>query len=168
MIFKDAPSRARRIVRDGDVIVSTVRTYLEAIASIDNPPENLVVSTGFIVIRPNQYLYKGFASYCLRAKGFIKEVIARSVGVSYPAINSSDLVNISIPSLEYCEQMEITNFLDSQTAKIDELIRKAESVIQLMQERRTALISSAVTGKIDVRNWQNPNKNNEEQTEINA
>jgi len=158
MIFKDAPSRARRIVRDGDVIVSTVRTYLEAIASIDNPPENLVVSTGFIVIRPNQYLYKGFASYCLRAKGFIKEVIARSVGVSYPAINSSDLVNISIPSLEYCEQMKITNFLDSQTAKIDELIRKAESAIELMQERRTALISAAVTGKIDVRNWQHPNE----------
>lgn len=167
MIFKDAPSRARRIVRDGDVIVSTVRTYLEAIASIDNPPENLVVSTGFIVIRPNQYLYKGFASYCLRAKGFIKEVIARSVGVSYPAINSSDLVNISIPSLEYCEQMKITNFLDSQTAKIDELIRKAESAIELMQERRTALISAAVTGKIDVRHHASrPTGNDNYQTEV--
>ena len=50
--FKDAPSRARRRVRDGDVIVSTVRTYLKAIASIKDPPENLVVSTGFAVIRP--------------------------------------------------------------------------------------------------------------------
>ncbi|MCU4444357.1 hypothetical protein [Acinetobacter pittii] len=43
MIFKDAPSRARRIVKDGDVIISTVRTYLEAIAPIDNPPENFSV-----------------------------------------------------------------------------------------------------------------------------
>ncbi|MEN8400893.1 restriction endonuclease subunit S [Acinetobacter towneri] len=145
MIFKDAPSRARRIVRDGDVIVSTVRTYLEAIAPINNPPENLIVSTGFAVIRPNQYLYKSFASYCLRAKGFIKEVVARSVGVSYPAINSSDLVNITIPSIGYVEQVKIANFLDHETAKIDSLIAKQEKLIELVKEKRQAVISHAVT-----------------------
>lgn len=145
MIFKDAPSRARRIVRDGDVIVSTVRTYLEAIAPINNPPENLIVSTGFAVIRPNQYLYKSFASYCLRAKGFIKEVVARSVGVSYPAINSSDLVNITIPSIGYVEQVKIANFLDHETAKIDTLIAKQEKLIELLKEKRQAVISHAVT-----------------------
>lgn len=145
MIFKDAPSRARRIVRDGDVIVSTVRTYLEAIAPINNPPENLIVSTGFAVIRPNQYLYKSFASYCLRAKGFIEEVVARSVGVSYPAINSSDLVNIAIPSIEYAEQVKIANFLDHETTKIDHLIEKQQQLIELLKEKRQAVISHAVT-----------------------
>lgn len=145
MIFKDSPSRARRIVRDGDVIVSTVRTYLEAIAPIDNPPENLIVSTGFAVIRPNQHLYKSFASYCLRAKGFIKEVVARSVGVSYPAINSSELVNIPIPSIEYDEQVKIANFLDHETAQIDTLIAKQEKLIALLKEKRQAVISHAVT-----------------------
>ena len=145
MIFKDAPSRASRIVKDGDVIVSTVRTYLEAIAPIDNPPENLIVSTGFAVIRPNQYLYKGFAAYCLRAKGFIKEVVARSVGVSYPAINSSELVGITIPSVEYSEQVKIANFLDHETAQIDSLIEKQQQLIQLLKEKRQAVISHAVT-----------------------
>ena len=52
LLFKDAPSRARRIARDGDVIVSTVRTYLRSISKIENPPVNLIVSTGFAVIRP--------------------------------------------------------------------------------------------------------------------
>lgn len=70
--FDAAPSRARRVVRDGDVIVSTVRTYLEAITSIDNPPENLVVSTGFAVIRPKKLLQKRFAAYCMRTQGFIR------------------------------------------------------------------------------------------------
>lgn len=42
--FDSAPSRARRIVRDGDTIVSTVRTYLKSIATIKEPPENMVVS----------------------------------------------------------------------------------------------------------------------------
>ena len=60
--FEDAPSRARRIVRDGDVIISTVRTYLQAIASIESPPENLIVSTGFAVVRPRPDKFN--AAYC--------------------------------------------------------------------------------------------------------
>lgn len=55
------------------------------------------------------------------------------------------------------EQVEISSFLDSESEKIGYLIEKSESAIELMQERRTALISAAVTGKIDVRNWQAPN-----------
>jgi len=154
MLFNKAPSRARRVVRDGDVIVSTVRTYLEAIAPVDNPPNNLIVSTGFAVIRPNVFLHKGYAAYCLRANGFIKEVVAQSVGISYPAINASDLVNIKVPEPKYDEQEQIANFLDQETATVDILIDKQGQQIELMQERRTALISAAVTGKIDVRNWQ--------------
>lgn len=56
--FEDAPSRARRRVRHGDVIISTVRTYLQAIAQIENPPENLIVSTGFAVVRPRPDAFK--------------------------------------------------------------------------------------------------------------
>lgn len=145
MTFGNAPSRARRIARDGDVIVSTVRTYLEAIAPIDNPPDNLVVSTGFAVIRPNNYLHKHFAAYCLRANGFIKEVVARSVGVSYPAINASDLVNIKIPEPSFGEQQQIANFLGQETAKIDTLIEKQQQLIKLLKEKRQAVISHAVT-----------------------
>ncbi|WP_369686491.1 restriction endonuclease subunit S [Photobacterium leiognathi] len=143
--FSKAPSRARRIVKDGDVIISTVRTYLEAIAPINNPPSNMVVSTGFAVIRPTSELHKDFAAYCLRAKGFIKEVVARSVGVSYPAINASDLVNISIPFVSIDEQTQIAAFLDHETAKIDTLIEKQQQLIELLKEKRQTVISHAVT-----------------------
>ncbi|HCH0839965.1 TPA: restriction endonuclease subunit S [Vibrio parahaemolyticus] len=145
MTYGSAPSRARRLVRDGDVIVSTVRTYLEAIAPINNPPSNMVVSTGFAVIRPNNKLYKGYAAYCLRANGFIKEVVARSVGVSYPAINATELVGIAVPSLPIEEQTQIANFLDHETAKIDRLIEKQQQLIKLLKEKRQAVISHAVT-----------------------
>lgn len=50
------------------------------------------------------------------------------------------------------EQVEIVAFLEGETAKLDALTAEAERAIELLQERRTALISSAVTGKIDVRN----------------
>ncbi|WP_201567113.1 restriction endonuclease subunit S [Psychrobacter immobilis] len=145
MIFENAPSRAKRIVKDGDVIVSTVRTYLEAIAPINNPPENMIVSTGFAVIRPNEYLCKGYAAYCLKAKGFIKEVVSLSVGLSYPAINATDLVGIKIPSLPFNEQTQVANFLDHETAQIDTLIDKQKILIQLLKEKRQAVISHAVT-----------------------
>ncbi|EJK2100650.1 restriction endonuclease subunit S [Vibrio cholerae] len=143
--FGQSPSRARRMVRDGDVIVSTVRTYLEAIAPIKKPPENMIVSTGFAVIRPKSELDKGFAAYCLRAKGFIGEVVARSVGISYPAINATELVGIRVPYLPYEEQQKIANFLDHETAKIDTLIAKQEKLIELLKEKRQAVISHAVT-----------------------
>jgi len=53
MKFKDSPSRARRIISDGDTIVSTVRTYLKAITSFDKVENNLICSTGFAVLSPN-------------------------------------------------------------------------------------------------------------------
>ena len=145
MIFKNAPSRARRLVRDGDIIISTVRTYLKAIAPIKSPNENLVVSTGFAVIRPNKELLPAFAAYLFKARYLIELIISRSVGVSYPAINSSDLVALKtvVPSLK--EQQTIAAFLDRETAKIDTLIAKQERLIELLAEKRTALISHAVT-----------------------
>lgn len=149
MPFERAPSRARRNVRDGDVIVSTVRTYLKAIAPICNPPENMIVSTGFAVIRPREGLFSGFAGYMLQSNGFVGDVVANSVGVSYPAINASDLVRIPIvePPLE--EQKAIARFLDFKTAQIDALIAKKEALLEKLAEKRTALISHAVTQGIE-------------------
>jgi type I restriction enzyme S subunit len=63
-------------------------------------------------------------------------------------------LHVVIPPIP--EQQQISNFVDHETAKIDTLIEKQQQAIALMQERRTALISAAVTGKIDVRNWQPP------------
>ena len=144
-IFADAPSRARRLVRDGDVLVSTVRTYLKAIAPVTNPPENLVVSTGFAVVRPSEELYSGYAKYALQSAGFVDEVISRSTGVSYPAINASDLVRIAVPIPPSGEQTAIATFLDRETGKIDALIAEQEKLLALLAEKRQTTISHVVT-----------------------
>ena len=143
--FEKAPSRARRKVRAGDTIISTVRTYLKAIAPIKAPPENMIVSTGFVVIRPGLGILERYLTYQLQNEGFIQAVVANSVGVSYPGINASLLVSLPalLPSTD--EQNAIANFLDRETARIDELIAKKQRLIDLLQEKRTALISQAVT-----------------------
>jgi type I restriction enzyme, S subunit len=144
MVFEEAPSRARRIVRDGDTIVSTVRTYLRAIASIKNPEKNLTVSTGFAVIRPRK-ISSDYLANALHSPSFIEEVVSRSVGVSYPAINASEIGFIKIPNPPPPEQKSIASFLDRETGQIDTLIAKKQRIVELLNEKRTALISRAVT-----------------------
>jgi len=147
--FEDAPSRARRIVRDGDVIISTVRTYLQAIAPVENPPDNLIVSTGFAVVRPSNLLDHRFCKYALRANKFLWEVETRSTGVSYPAINASDLGDIKVSLPEISAQRLIANYLDRETARIDGLIAEKERMLALLDEKRAALISRVVTRGLD-------------------
>jgi type I restriction enzyme, S subunit len=144
--FKAAPSRARRLVKDGDVIISTVRTYLKAIAPITNAKDNLVVSTGFAVIRPRKEIFDmSFCKYALREYQFINEVMMRSTGVSYPAINASDIADIRIPLPPLEVQKRIADYLDSETTQIDALILEKERMLELLEEKRAALISQAVT-----------------------
>ncbi len=147
--FEAAPSRARRIVRDGDVIVSTVRTYLQAIASVEDPQDNLIVSTGFAVVRPSSALDQRFCKYALRANRFLWEVESRSTGVSYPAINASDLGDIAISLPDMGTQRLIANYLDRETARIDRLIAAKERMLALLEEKRAALVSRVVTRGLD-------------------
>ena len=87
--FVDTPSRGRRILKKGDVIISTVRTYLKAITQIDFDVENHIASTGFAVLRPKENVTSDFLFYAVKAKYLIDSIMANSFGVSYPAINSS-------------------------------------------------------------------------------
>lgn len=150
--FETAPSRARRKVKHGDVIISTVRTYLQAIAAIQQPPDNLIVSTGFAVVRPRaSILDAGFCKYALREPRFLWEVEGRSTGVSYPAINSSDLGDIRIELPPLPEQQRIADYLDAETAHIDGLMAEKERMLALLEEKRAALTSRAVTRGLNPR-----------------
>jgi type I restriction enzyme, S subunit len=148
LAFSEAPSRARRIVRDGDIIVSTVRTYLKSIAKIDNPPENLIVSTGFAVIRP-RIMTPDYIGYVFYSDNLIGEIISRSTGVSNPAINASEIGDIFTPIPNTEEQTAIANYLDRKTAEIDALIAQKERLITLYEEEKTAIINQAVTQGIN-------------------
>lgn len=144
MVFEDAPSRARRMVREGDIIISTVRTYLRAIAPISKPRENLVVSTGFAVVRPRR-IQARFLSYALSESGFVDTIMARSVGVSYPAINAAEIGTIPIAVPSDVEQRVVADFLDRAIEKIDSLASKKRTLVDRLKEKRTALISQTVT-----------------------
>ena len=146
MPFGQAPSRARRKVRSGDILISTVRTYLRAIAKVDESSPDLIASTGFCVIRPDQEeVDSGFLGWAAKSEPFVSEVVSRSVGVSYPAINASELATIEMPLPPLKTQRRIAQFLDEKTARIDGLIEKKRALLERLAEKRQALITRAVT-----------------------
>ena len=149
--FHGSPSRARRIVRNGDTIVSTVRTYLKAIWHISDVQSDLIVSTGFAVLTPTSSTCSKFVSYVCQSGSFTDRVSANSVGVAYPGIAESKFsaFEVAVPPLP--EQTAIACYLDDAIANISSAIDRANREIELLREYRTRLIADVVTGKLDVR-----------------
>lgn len=148
MCFADAPSRARRKASSGDVIISTVRTYLKAVAAVTDEYADCVFSTGFAVLRA-RHLDRSFLKWMVLNELLIQAIEAHSEGLSYPAINASALVKLKsvIPPPE--EQASIAATLDRETARIDALVEKKTRFIELLKEKRQALITHAVTKGLD-------------------
>lgn len=136
--FEDAPSRARRLVQPGDSILSTVRTYLRAIAHIEHDAEDLVVSTGFATVTPRPDVHPRFLFWTIRSDVFIEDVVARSVGVSYPAITATELGTLQTPLPPLEDQRRTADFLDAETTRIDDLIAEQENFKTLLAERLAA------------------------------
>ena len=99
--FKNAPSRARRLVNKGDIVVSTVRTYLKAITMVKEEYQDCIFSTGFAVVTSNECLEDSFFELYAKSDAFTEQVSVFSKGMSYPAINSTDLSNLwmTVPPL---------------------------------------------------------------------
>ena len=157
--------------RDGDLLLAKVTPCFEN--------KNMVIANGLkngigfgsseiYVLRSNSKVDSQFLYYRLQEDQFMELGAGSMTGAGGLKRVPSEFLNnfeFALPPLE--EQFTITEYLNQYLLKSESLMNKAQSAIQLMQERRTALISSAVTGKIDVRNWQNPNyNNNEAQTEL--
>lgn len=144
MTFGVAPSRARRVLRSGDTILSTVRTYLRAVATFPHVDSNLVVSTGFAVMRPNGRMSPRFTYWAVLSEPFIESVVAHSNGVSYPAISPTLLGSLNIVLPPAVEQQRIANFLDERTAWIDALIAGKERLLASVQEYEKARYSQLI------------------------
>ncbi len=89
--------------------------------------------------------------YALRSKVVFGQLEARAVGATIKGINIRDLKRALFPVPPKSEQIEIASFIDAEAGKIEKLSSKVHQAISHLREMRTALISAAVTGKIDVR-----------------
>ncbi|WP_172457285.1 restriction endonuclease subunit S [Corynebacterium jeikeium] len=140
--FGDSPSRARRLVRPGDVVISTVRTYLRAVAAVPNETDDLVFSTGFCVIRPRPEVADSrFIHHLLVSDLVIDEIVADSTGTSYPATSATKISRLKVPAPSLEVQRAIADYLDRETAEIDAMSADLDEMEKLLAERRTSAIS---------------------------
>ena len=149
MRFANAPSRARRIVRSGDTIVSTVRTYLKAVWFAEDVEDALICSTGFVVLTPGPGTAPKFVSYSVQSNGFIDRLTAGSVGIAYPAVAESRFRSFHVCVPPLTEQTAIVRYLDYVDRRIRRYIQSKERLIALLKEERQAVVSQAVTRGLD-------------------
>ncbi len=127
----EAPSRARQLVKSGDVLVSTVRPNLNAVAIVPDELDGATASTGFAVLRPNparleaRYLY-----HWVRSPAFVREMTARATGASYPAVSDRNVRESRLPLPAVPEQRRIAAILDNA----DAIRRKRRESQRLLDE----------------------------------
>lgn len=137
----EAPSRARKIVKKGCVIYSTVRPYLLNISIVQRDFEfEPIVSTAFAILNPLSQLNNEYLFYYLRSQTFIEYVESQMLGMAYPAINDKNFFNGLIPLPPLAEQLRIVQKVNSLFQKIDALADQTQRAQITRQKLRTAFL----------------------------
>lgn len=129
----EAPSRARQLVRQGDVLVATVRPNLNGVAVVPPEFDGATASTGFAILRPTQDLHPKYLFHWVRSPRFVSEMIRRATGQSYPAVSDRIVRESMIPAPPIEVQRRIVQVLDhvdALRAKRREAIRLLDDLIQ--------------------------------------
>lgn len=156
-----APSRARQIVRPGDVLFSTVRTYLENIAVVPEPPAGALrtlASTGFCVLRARDGIDPRFLYYRVLAADVLSAMKELQQGTSYPAIRDDDLKNFAVALPPGPEQVRIADDLERRVAHLQAAERSIQSAFRKVKAAKASVHEAAATGAllpaIDPTTWE--------------
>lgn len=134
--FQTAPSRARRVVKSGDILVSTVRPNLKGYARVNDQSAGCIASTGFAVLSCFKGVSRDYVYHYLYTDDVQRQLNSLVAGSNYPAINSSDVedLQINIPAPE--TQERLARFLEAQDCEIVALARQKE----LLETEKAALM----------------------------
>ena len=127
---KNAPSRARKLVRTNDIIFATIRPTLQRIAVVPKHLDKQVCSTGYFVLRPNQGIDHRFVFYSLFTENFSAQMESLQKGASYPAVTDGDVRAQEIPVPPLAEQQRIVGLLDEAFESIATAKVNAEKNLQ--------------------------------------
>lgn len=143
--FKNAPSRARRKLKKGDVLISTVRPNLMSHLLVNEEVSDWICSTGFSVLRcKRDILYPEYIFFHFFSSGINNQIESIISGSNYPAINSKDVKSLLVPLPNIKEQVQIAQILSDMDAEITVLGQKLEKCQQIKQGMMQVLL----TGKV--------------------
>ena len=162
--LRDAPSRARQIVRAGDVLFATVRPYLRNIAGVPNDYDKQIASTGFSVLRPAKGVRPAFLFYKAISTDFVNALSEIQYGVSYPAVKDDQVRGQSLwlPPME--EQHRIVAKIEELFSELDKGVESLKAACAQLKIYRQAVLKHAFEGKLTAQ-WREENKDKLETTE---
>ena len=128
--------------KNGDILFGKLRPYLAKVYLADSKGEAV---GDFFVIRPTKKIYPRFAQYQILSEEFIKNIDGSTYGAMMPRVNWEFFGDMPFSTPDFDEQRIIATFLDCETARIDALTSKKSRFIELLREKRQALITQAVT-----------------------
>lgn len=145
--FNEAPGRARRIIRENDVIVATVRPYLKGFAFVDKNFNEQIASTGFCVIRAEPELILPELVWALvGSDDFVDFLIRRSTGSSYPAVRPIDVSEFIFMLPPIKDQETVSQLIRT----FDQLIKDSTNLINSTQNLRSGLLSDLLSGEHEI------------------
>jgi type I restriction enzyme S subunit len=142
----DAPSRAKQIVRSGDVIFATVRPYLRNIAAVPPSYDREIASTGFAVLRPAPGVNPAFLFYLATSADFVNALSGLQYGVSYPAVTDDQVRARLIPLPPTREQARIVTKIEELFSELDNARVNLTTARQQLAVYRHAVLSKAFVG----------------------
>jgi type I restriction enzyme, S subunit len=145
-----APSRARKVVRTGDVLVSMTRPNLNAVALVPRQFDGQIASTGFDVLRPN-CVDPRWIFGIVRSSEFVNAMSDLVQGALYPAVRSRDIRAYKIPIAPLPEQKRIADKLDTILSRVDACRDRLARVPQILKKFREAVLEAAVSGRLTER-----------------
>lgn len=126
---EEAPSRARQVVQEGDVLVSTVRPNLNAVALVSSSLDGHVTSTGFCVLRPDKTILNStFLFSFVQTNYFIEQCVKTATGISYPATTATKILDIKIPLPPLAEQRRIAEILEVTNQRLNATQKQLEEL----------------------------------------
>lgn len=142
--FKDSPSRARRVLSDGDIVISTVRPNLKAFIVFEKTnDEDWVCSTGFNVLTAKENQNNKFYFYQILSEIGEKQFFSFISGTNYPAVTERDFNRITFYKPPIEAQIEISEKIE----KFSNFIQAKEQKIQKLERLKKALMQNLLTGK---------------------
>ncbi|WP_288990447.1 restriction endonuclease subunit S [uncultured Sphingopyxis sp.] len=148
ILGRDAPSRARRRIRRGDILFSTVRPYLKNIAQVPAALDGEFTSTGVCVLRGQEGVESGFLFRRVASQDFIDAMTLASDGTMYPAIADKDVFAGAISLPPKAEQRRIVAKLDALTARLARARAELDRVPVLVEREHLALLRAGITGSL--------------------
>jgi type I restriction enzyme S subunit len=145
---KDAPSRARRLVKAYDVLFATVRPTLRRIAVVPEHLDNQVCSTGYFVLRPKAEVDYRFVFYLLFTENFMGQMESLQKGASYPAVTDGEVRAQLIPFPPLPEQQRIVEQLDSLRDETQRLESIYQQKLIALEALKKSLLHQAFTGNL--------------------